>query len=224
MPDFPDKNYLRQVIRSSEIRSRDHDFYLSSYNEPSVTLESRFISVTNWVEGKCDEVRQKIDTARDLFFQFKALARELSQILSKDVADVVSETRIEALQREMEELRKQILAAYPEIYDSWLINVTMKWKFPKNKIYIDKNLGPLFSLHSVTTPHIQWQSGDSNRKVPESITYETKFPNSLMLVVKSVPSEFCASPFQLQALGSVSGNAMNIIYVHLVTHRSVQFQ
>ncbi|OQW51571.1 MAG: hypothetical protein A4S09_10105 [Proteobacteria bacterium SG_bin7] len=224
MPALLDTNYLQQVIRSTELSSHSKDFFhgFSEMELPSLALQSSDISVSNWQEGKCLEVQQKIRDARGFFSQFRAVAIELAEILAKDYIDEKTEAHIFALQKKMEELRKQILAVYPEIFDSWEIKIAIKWKFPKGKIFVDKNFGPLFSLLSVTTPHIHWQS-DGASKTPDSLTYKTKYPNILTLMVKSVPAEFCVSPFRVQAFGRAGGNAMNTIYVHLFTHRSVQF-
>ncbi len=225
MPNGLDKNYLQQVASSEEVEPSGRDFFFgfNEIDKPSVTLRSSDISLTNWVEGKCEDVQKKISSARGLFAQFKSIAAELVEILSEDSIDEKSEYRIGVLQKEMEELRKQILTAYPEIFDSWEIVVTTKWKFPKTKIFVDENVGPLFSLLAVTTPHIQWRSGGLVQKTPQNIAYTTKFPNVLVLSVKSVPAEFCASPFQIQAFGSVVGKSRNVVNVQLVTQRAVQF-
>lgn len=224
MPNSPDRNYLEDVIASTDDKhfGSEKFFGFNEFDKPAATLRSSDISLANWREGKCEEVQQKIKDARGLFNSFKSIARQLADILASDHIDESTESRVAVLYKKMEELRKQILAAYPEVFDSWEISIAIKWEFPKDKIFIDKNLGPLFSLLSVVTPHIQWQAGGAERKVPQGITYKTKYPNFLVLYVKSVPAEFCASPYQLQAYGSVGGNAMNTFYVHLVTHRSVQ--
>jgi hypothetical protein len=217
------RNYLFSVIYSPEHKFADigeHYFGFTGLNDQPEIIPSSEIVLLNWRDGKCDEVQDKIKNARGLFLEFKGVARELAQILGGDLADANPE--VERLYRRLDELRKQILAAYPEIFDSWEITVSIRWEFPKNKIYVDKNMGPLFSLIGIATPHIQWQSNDPKRKLPGNISYKTTFPNALNFSVKTVPAEYCASPFRMQALGTVAGNQMNSIPVQLVTHKAVQ--
>lgn len=220
--------YLKDVERSQE----PFDFFASGNflgfpqenDRPPYILKSTEMTLKNWRSGKCEEVQQKIKDARSLFSEFKKVASELAAILASETVGSDSPAKVDSLYLRMEELRKQILAVYPEVFDSWEISVGIKWEFPQSKIFVDKNLGPLFSLQAVATPHIQWQSTDAKKVIPSAISYRTKYPAELTIVVKTVPAEFCVSPFRLQAYGTVSGNKMNTIYVHLVTHRELQFQ
>ncbi len=233
LPASADKVALRQYltdVANTTLLER-HEFmngspylgYGFSDGQPPYVLKSSEIKLKNWKIGKCEEVQQKIKDARGLFAEFKTVATELAEILERDVVDPDTNPQVESLYQRMESLRQQILAAYPEIYDSWEITVGMKWEFPKKRVFVHKGMGPIFSLKAIATPHVQWSSSDAKRKIPSFLTWHVAEPTDLYIFVKTVPAEFCASPFRFQGYGAVVGNQMDTIHIHLVTNRDVQF-